>query len=80
MSSKSSKSSKSSSSSSSSRNNALINDLTKVGSMAVFVHLVTKLRGDGRYFDADSVNGIVLTLLGFVFYHLVFATLVPPRA
>lgn len=70
----------SSKSSQSARNNALINDLTKVGSMAVFVHVVTKLRGDGRYFDAESVNSIVLTLLGFVFYHLVFVNMVPPRS
>ena len=57
--------------------NALINDLTKNAAILTVVHLLTKFRSGGKYFDEESVYAIILTLLGFVFYHTVFQHLVP---
>ncbi len=57
--------------------NALINDLTKNAAIMIAVHLLTKTRAGGKYFDEESVYGVILTLLAFVFYHVVFAKIVP---
>jgi hypothetical protein len=57
---------------------ALINDLTKNACIMIAVHVITNTRAGKKLFDEDAVNGILVTLLGFVFYHVVFVNLVPP--
>jgi hypothetical protein len=59
------------------KRNALINDLTKNAAIMITVHLLTVTRAGGKYFDEASVYGIILTLLAFIFYHLVFSNVVP---
>ena len=58
--------------------NALINDLVKNSSIMVAVHVLTNTRAGKKLFDEDSVYGILLTLLAFVFYHIVIVNFVPP--
>jgi hypothetical protein len=57
---------------------ALINDLAKNACIMVAVHVITNTRAGKKLFDEDSVNGILFTLLAFVFYHVVFVNFVPP--
>ena len=57
--------------------NALINDLTKNAAIMIAVHLLTNTRSGKKFFDEESVYAIILTLLAFVFYHVVFINIVP---
>ena len=57
---------------------ALINDLTKNSCIMIAVHILTNTRAGKKLFDEESVNGILFTLLAFVFYHVVFVNFVPP--
>jgi hypothetical protein len=57
---------------------ALINDLTKNACIMIAVHVLTNTRAGKKLFDEESVYGIILTLLAFVFYHVVFVNFVPP--
>ena len=57
--------------------NALINDLTKNAAIMIVAHLLNKTRSGSKYFDEESVYGIIFTLLAFVFYHVVFQHVVP---
>ena len=59
---------------------ALINDLVKNSCIMVAVHVLTHTRAGKKLFDEESVNGILITLLAFVFYHVVFVNVVPPVA
>ncbi len=61
-----------------SQRNALLNDLTKTATWMVIAHLLTKTRSGGKFFDEESVYAIIFTLLGLVFYHIVFQHVVPP--
>jgi hypothetical protein len=58
--------------------NALINDLVKNSSIMVAVHVLTNTKAGKKLFDEESVYGILLTLLAFVFYHVVVVNFVPP--
>ena len=56
----------------------LINDLVKNAAIMVTVHVLTNTRAGKKLFDEESVYGILLTLLAFVFFHTVVVNVVPP--
>ena len=56
----------------------LINDLVKNAAIMLAVHVLTKTRSGQKLFDEESVYGILLTLLAFVFFHVVIVNVVPP--
>lgn len=59
----------------------LVNDLVKNATILLFVAMVTKSkfeRGSVIPLDKTTINSIVVTLLAFVFYHMVIVNLVKP--
>ena len=59
----------------------LITDIIKNSSILLFVALVTKSkfeRGSVIPLDKATINSIVITLLAFVFYHMVIVNLIKP--
>lgn len=58
--------------------NALINDLVKNSCIMVVVHVLTNTRSGAKLFEEEAVTNMLITLLAFVFYHVVFVNFVPP--
>lgn len=59
----------------------LVNDLIKNATILLFVAIVTKSkfeRGSVIPLDKATLNSIIVTLLAFVFYHMVVVNLVKP--
>ena len=59
----------------------LVNDLVKNATILLFVAMVTKSkfeRGSVIPLDKATMNSIIVTLLAFVFYHMVVVNLVKP--
>jgi len=57
---------------------ALVNDLAKNACILFAVHLIANTYSGKRLFDQDFLYSVMFTLLGFVFYHIVFVNFVPP--
>jgi len=57
---------------------ALTNDLVKNAVIMLTAHVISNTRSEKKLFNEESMNVIIYTLLGFVFYHVVFVNIVPP--
>jgi hypothetical protein len=57
---------------------ALINDLNKNACIIIVVHIIANTYAGKKLFDQEFLYSLIFTLLGFVFYHIVFVNFIPP--
>jgi hypothetical protein len=56
----------------------MINELVKMSSILIAIHIMINTRLGHKLFDEQSLYVILFTLLAYAFYHVVIVNIIPP--